>query len=229
VAWLKGTKHKFYEDRYRLLPKTIPLVAKSNRGEVFAVFDGIGSAPEGMHSAQHMADTLEQFFLERSDCEPSTQDFSRLLFNANREIEGWGFMPGTDRPLGGAAGTIAWIHEGMLYLFHAGDTVGFLLRDGNVMMMTQLHDFNGAIYRYFGLGRNLEIDVTRMEIKNYDRILLMSDGVTKVFNPKEACRFIQGYDDIEEGVAELVRMSRLRGSSDDITALLYEYDAYPEE
>lgn len=64
VAWLKGSKHKFYEDRYRLLGTAVPLVGKSNRGELFAVFDGMGSAPQGMQSAQYMCDMLLNFYME---------------------------------------------------------------------------------------------------------------------------------------------------------------------
>jgi hypothetical protein len=51
VAWMKGTKHKFYEDRFRLLCLPVPLVSEQDRGEIFAVFDGIGSAPKGMAAA----------------------------------------------------------------------------------------------------------------------------------------------------------------------------------
>jgi hypothetical protein len=56
VAHLKGTKHRIYEDSFRILPCEVPLVESLNRGELFAVFDGIGSAPEGRNAAQFMAD-----------------------------------------------------------------------------------------------------------------------------------------------------------------------------
>lgn len=56
VAHLKGTKHRIYEDSFRMLPRVVPLVESLNRGKIFAVFDGIGSAPEGRHAGQFMAD-----------------------------------------------------------------------------------------------------------------------------------------------------------------------------
>ena len=62
VAWRKGTKHTLYEDRYRMLPREIPLVAQRERGEIYAVFDGIGSAPQGRTAAQFMADKLLDFY-----------------------------------------------------------------------------------------------------------------------------------------------------------------------
>ena len=130
VSWLKGTNHNFYEDRFRLLPETIPLVSKSGRGSLYAVFDGIGGAPEGMRAAQHMADVLLRFYQECDSYMDSAKGVHQLLVMANQEINGWGGIPGTDRPLGGCAGTVAWIRGNTLHTFHAGDTVGFLIRSG---------------------------------------------------------------------------------------------------
>lgn len=159
VAWLKGTKHRFYEDRYRMLPKDVPLVGRQKRGELFAVFDGIGSAPEGRRAAQEMSDYLLRFYQETEKRASSWEGVRQLLFEVNQAIYDWGFMPGTNRPLGGCAGTVIWITEGDLFVFHAGDTIAFLIREGEITQITRLHEMNGGIYRYFGMGVNLEIDV----------------------------------------------------------------------
>ena len=86
VSWLKGTNHNFYEDRFRLLPETIPLVSKSGRGSLYAVFDGIGGAPEGMRAAQHMADVLLRFYQECDSYADSAKGVHQLLVMANQEI-----------------------------------------------------------------------------------------------------------------------------------------------
>jgi serine/threonine protein phosphatase PrpC len=81
---------------------------------------------------------------------------------------------------------------------------------------------NGAIYRYFGLGEKLEIDIDKFTMGEFDRILILSDGVTKVFHPIEAADKVEEYDDIYRGARELARLSQTRGSTDDITVLLVE-------
>ena len=224
VAWLKGKQHRFYEDRFRLLPETIPLVARSNRGSIYSVFDGIGGAPEGMRSAQHMADILLRFYQEHDLYADSAKGVHRLLDAANREINGWGVIPGTDRPLGGCAGTVAWIRGNILHAFHAGDTVGFLIRANRPISLTRQHEKDGAIYRYFGLGPHLKIDSCRVTLEDGDRILLFSDGVTKVMHPATAVDVVCENDDIAEAVTRLVRLSRLKGSPDDITALMAQVE-----
>lgn len=228
VSWFRTTKpHKLYEDRYRLLTRDIPLVGKSARGELYGVFDGIGSAPMGMAAAQAMADAMTGFYRKPDDYSADWQGLSRLLHNANCEIFGWGFMEGTDRPIGGCAGTLAWINNGKLIIFHAGDTAAILLRpDREPQVLTRIHEANGGIYRYFGLGEELKIDVESIGVEEGDLLLLVSDGVTKVFSTTEAAAVVQEtFDktgDVSAAARELAVRSRSKKSSDDITVLLIE-------
>lgn len=225
VAWLKGTKHKYYEDRYRLLSYEIPLVRRQGRGELFAVFDGIGSAPQGRQSAQLMSDQLVDFWKIPEKVPGSWEGLVSLLMGANQVIADWGFMEGTLRPLGGCAGTVVWLHNAVAYVFHAGDTQALLIRDGKVSNMNRLHEApNGAIFRYFGLGSSLQIDVDHFALEESDRILMVSDGVTKAFHPAEAGAIVEQFDEKCRAVTELVNRSRSRGSADDITALLIEVE-----
>jgi protein phosphatase len=231
VSWLKNAKStkKPYEDRYRLLSKDIPLVGRSGRGELFAVLDGIGGAPRGMAAAQAIADCLLDFYRKPAEISADSIGLNQLLLQTNQAINDWGCMEGTDRPLGGAAGTIAWIHDQRLTLFHAGDTAGMLLRQNHPpRLLTGLHEFDGGITRYFGLGRRLEIEVKSLSLVEGDLILLMSDGVTKVFSTTEAANLVQQiFDktgDIGMAAQELVNRSRGKHSVDDITAMVIEVE-----
>lgn len=230
VAWAKGTKHRLYEDRYRLLPISVPIVSRNNRGELFAVFDGIGSAPKGMSAAQEMADRLVFFYNSPEQYGANWEGLRNLLMDGNEYIHQWGLMEGTDRPLGGCAGTIAWIHEKQLTVFHAGDTVGVLISGRDAIQLTKIHQKpDGAIYRYFGLGPNLRLEVKRCRVEESDWVLLMSDGITKVFHPMEAAAYVHRYNDLLQGVRELVQESQIKGSPDDITVVLVDIGAEQDE
>ncbi|WP_419656058.1 uncharacterized protein Dvar_51610 [Desulfosarcina variabilis str. Montpellier] len=225
VSWSKGTKHRFYEDRYRILSREIPLVASKKIGELFAVFDGIGSAPRGMASAQEMADNLVNFFRETESTPTSVKGLLDLLMRTNIKVYHWGFMPVTDRPLGGCAGTIAWICRNRLTIFYAGDTTAILIRDGKATELTRPHQTpDGAIFRYFGLGDSLNIDVDEYEVEESDRILLLSDGVTKVMHPIDAAEFTEQYLDVSRAADALATRTRNLGATDDITVLLVQID-----
>ena len=225
VSHAKGTKHRFYEDAFRMLSRDIPMVAQHNRGEIYAVFDGIGSAPEGRHSAQVMADALVRFFREPDRYSASESGLIRLLDEANREIHGWGMISGADRPLGGCAGTVLWILEDTLRLFHAGDTAAVLIRDGHTKTLTREHTAeDGALFKYFGIGNGLTLEVEQMPVEEGDRILLVTDGVTKYRSAVEASALVADTQVIQNAVRDLVHQCQLAGVTDDITAMLVDVE-----
>lgn len=228
VSWLKSPKHA-YEDRYRLLTSDIAFVGRARRGELFGVFDGIGSAPMGMAAAQAMADTLTDFFRRPELHSADWQGLYKLLHETNVSISRWGVIERTDRPLGGCAGTVAWLQDSRLTLCHAGDTVGLLIRDGQEpRQLTRLHEIHGDIYRYFGLGEPLSIDVQSCSVEEGDLILLMSDGVTKAYSTTAAANLVREIygktGDAAAAAEELVTRSRGRKSNDDITAMVIEFE-----
>ena len=224
VAWIPGRTHVYYEDRFRLLCRPIPIVEKQDRGEIFAVFDGIGSAPKGMSAAQEMCDVLVDFYREPERYAASYNSIEELLITANRQIFDWGFMPHSDTPLGGCVGTVVWIYEEEIHVFHAGDTLALLIRDGTYKQLTAPHELGGVIYSYFGMGDELHIDVNHYEIEECDRIILMSDGVTKAMKPEAITTLVENHYDISFAVSDIVNQSRQNGSQDDITAMIIEVE-----
>jgi PPM family protein phosphatase len=189
------------------------------------VFDGIGSAPKGRQAAQEMADIMLQFYLYPDGYEVSPNGISNLLMEGNKRIFDWGMIEGRDAPLGGCAGTIVWIHGDLLYSFHAGDTLALHIRNGKSSQINRTHQAaDGAIFRYFGLGPVLEIDSACETLEDLDRILLVSDGITKVLHPKEAVSIIEEYDDVSLAAKTLAQRARTLGSTDDITVMLIEVE-----
>lgn len=218
ISWLPSPHHP-YEDRFRMLSRDVPLVAKSNIGELYAVFDGVGSAPKGMAAAQTMADCLVRIFNN------PTIDLTNLLYDTNLTIHQWGLMEGTARPLGACAGTVAWVQGKEATIFHAGDTVAVRLRSNKrPHILTPLQELGGTIYSYFGIGAELKLEITRTTLEDDDLILLLSDGVTKAIQTLEASKLVLNRYErtgcIATAISELVELSRRRGSTDDITALV---------
>jgi serine/threonine protein phosphatase PrpC len=74
------------------------------------------------------------------------------------------------------------------------------------------------------MGPDLKISVNSKSIDEFDRTLLMSDGVTDVFHPLDAAGLTIEHVDIAQAVNALVQRSQTLGSSDDITAMLVEIE-----
>lgn len=183
VAWQKGPRHKFYEDRFRLLCHPIPLIAQANRGEIFAVLDGVGSAPKGMAAAQEVCDGLVRFFDTNHQVSTGKGLLDSILANANETIHRWGFMEGTTRPDGACAGTIVWIDvKWLAHIFHVGDTTALLIRDGLAQVLTTVHqNSDGHLSNYFGMP-TLQLQTQLIQLEEGDRLLIFSDGIGKAFS-----------------------------------------------
>lgn len=225
---IKGKNYRFNEDRYRLLGNKAPLVKKMNRGELFAVFDGMGSAPKGGDAAQFMCDALISVYDEQRE-KPSQKDFRNLLDKANIAVNKWGNIEGTERELGACAGTIAWIQDETLTVFHAGDTFGLVIqndvdKDTAYELLTTENAMGDTLTNYFGMGESLAIEIRSTTINDGDIVLLMSDGVIKALDlPTIAARTREWIGlSLEHAVKSLCILAKNLGSADDITAVMIE-------
>ncbi len=235
VAWETGLNHHLYEDRYRLLGAAVPLVRASGRGHIYAVMDGIGGAPQGMKAAQHLADRLTDFYRDPSI--PATDEGLRdLIYDANMEVHGWGYMPGTDRPLGGAAATVAWFtapadgdDEGRLRLFHIGDTVAYRFFGAGIQRLTRDHGGRKLLDRYFGQGPDMTVDVVQVsQFEEGDWLCLASDGVTKGLTTDQVKAALAEHRSVERAAEEVRIRTRAAKSKDDVTVVLVELDDWED-
>jgi len=225
VVWQQGPQHKFYEDRYRLLCRPIPLVEKARRGEIYAVCDGVGSAPRGRDAAQEVCDVLVRFYEKSQDLLPTSEVISSLLKQANTEIFSWGIIDGTDRAQGACAATVVWINDNLVAtVFHVGDTRALLIRNGTAQALTSPHnDPAGHLVNYFGLS-SLEIETKIIQLELGDRILLLSDGISKSLYNQTIASVVESHSRRPASLEALLRSARSAGSSDDATAVLIDIE-----
>lgn len=224
VLWLKGSRHKLYEDRFRLLTRDIPIVRQRGAGELLAVADGVGSAPMGMQAAQHLCDALLQYVQTASEC--AVEQLLEHLARANVEVNRWGCIEATSRPLGACAATVVLIDEQRAqgWILHAGDTRAALIRNGTGQLLTALDQGpDGELVRYFGQA-GLQLQATAARLEPGDRLLLVSDGVTKSLTMSEAVTVVEQHATRAASLRSLGQACLRADSGDDITALLMDID-----
>lgn len=222
VAEVKGSTHRFYEDRSCMLSVEAPLVRDAGRGEIFAVFDGVGGAPMGMRAAQAMTNALIDFFETPDRWRDSPGGMEELIRSASREIHDWGMIEGTDRPLGAAAGTIVWMYDGDAVLFHAGDTEAWLGGPEGCRPVLPETPAGDAVVQYFGRGRDLDLAMPEIWEGDGDRLLLFSDGLRKCVYPSAIKKALASSSPKEEIVRDLVDQAVRVGAPDDVTVMLID-------
>ena len=220
VASFKGHKHKFYEDRFRLLTASVPFVAARNAGQLYVVADGVGSAPMGANAAQHLCSRIDDFF---KGIECSVDTLQQLLCEINQEIFSWGLIAGTERPQGACAASIAWIRENRLCLFHSGDTRVWLIRDGQCKVISHDHvNDDGHLLRYFGRD-GMVCELTEMNMEDGDQLLMSSDGILSAGVQLRWLADICGDEGDPDRIARAIAAYAYTRTQDDVTVLCIDH------
>ncbi|MFI3223456.1 MAG: PP2C family protein-serine/threonine phosphatase [Methylococcaceae bacterium] len=220
------------EDRYRLLgggfvlPDNRETAFKtSNRGEIYAVMDGVGGASKGMAAAQYIADKLAVFYTDTNI--PSTMaGIESILSQANATIYSWGLMDGTQRPCGASTATLLWVNpDKQVYICHVGDSAAFLLTASGLVKATTNHEDARGIYRYVGQGEGFEPEIRRYPLGDGDTWCLVTDGITKGLKTHEIQSILEEYaGEPDLAAKKLVESAKRKGVQDDITAVVVEFE-----
>lgn len=221
LGYRKGSTHALYEDRFRLLTADIEIVQEASRGEVLAVFDGMGGLPEGMHAAQHLADCLFEFFESPNEHSATTEGLAGLLARSGAEIHAWGKVPGTGKPRGGCVGTVAWLREETLHLFHVGDTEAWISPVvGEARRLTESETVGHAVARFYGGDEYMEIVPVTVTFRRGMRFLLTSDGLRNAAVASHIPRVLAERQSPHESVSEWCGVAHAARAHDDVTVLL---------
>ncbi len=133
------------------------------------------------------------------------------------------------------------------YVAHVGDSRAYLFRDGVFSLLTEdhtviqqlikqgkvkpleatYHPSAGILMRCLGQIDGVEPDITGpLELKEGDRILLCSDGLTGMVYEDEIADVLKS-DDLDAALAEMIRMAVDAGGFDNITVQVLQAGVFP--
>lgn len=259
LGWLTNAKGHPYEDRYveplgdflnRLDAATTDqeaerwqesIDARKQRGLVYAVLDGVGSAPKGLQAAEATATKLRDLYRRQPPMAATYGSVVDLIVEVNQEIAAWGTIAevrgadavGAANSQGAAGVTAAYFSPARnVTIVHVGDTIAFHYRSGNSPTIRRLttNDATGyGIRSYVGQGDGLCPQVVAVHtMAPGDMIVLVTDGVVpKGMQQDMVLETVRAYEDDPEAAArELAVRARARGSRDDITAMVVRLDGW---
>jgi serine/threonine protein phosphatase PrpC len=138
------------------------------------------------------------------------------------------------------AGTLA--RGGTLLVGHVGDSRAYLVRDGQMSQITndhslveemvrggeltpeqaEVHPQRSIITRALGIDPEIDVDVYPVELRDGDRVLLCSDGLTTMVRQDEIAGILSREHDPERAAQVLVDAANAAGGEDNVTALVVE-------
>jgi serine/threonine protein phosphatase PrpC len=144
----------------------------------------------------------------------------------------------------------ALVHGSKIYVAHVGDSRAYHINNGKITQITRDHslleDYKDAkadmteeeernfphknvITRALGMRDAVEVDITSQEVDDGDIFLLCSDGLSGMVEDKGLLEILDGVDDLEQSVAEMVDQANRAGGTDNITTLVLRCTVGPSD
>ena len=165
-------------------------------------------------------DALAAAFFNSSPGQTAADALAAAMRGANDAVVGAASESGQK----GAASTLvaAAIDGRSAIVGNLGDSRAYLLRDGDIRMLTADHagDYQSSITRFVGDPRGVQPDVFMETLRPGDRLLLCSDGLTRHVPDADIAVTARGKD-LGDAANALVDLAKSRGGEDNITVVLY--------
>jgi len=217
------------------------------RGSMFAVCDGMGGAAAGEIASQMAVDTLHDLMLA-GDVPESRDHFAQRLVRAIEEAGSRIFsaakMDRSRRGMG-TTSTVAGIVDKILFVGQIGDSRAYALRGGkdfalitkDQSLVNQLieagqlteeeaeaFEHSNIILQALGTAEQVTVDLTFLELKRGDRLMLCSDGLSGLVHGEMIKDVLATVSDPRACCATLIEMARAGGGHDNITVIVIDFD-----
>jgi protein phosphatase len=214
---------------------------------LFAVADGLGGHLGGEVASRVAVDTLTS---EAGADGPEDGLPDRLRAAIHRANSVVAERAANDPQLTGMGTTLTALVAGRdrVYLAHVGDSRAYLLRDGDLRLLTEdhtlvqrmvregrltpeqagIHPQRSVLTRALGIEDELEVDQATVEVTASDRLLLCSDGLTSMIGDEDIRRILAGHDDPQSASEALVEAANAAGGQDNITTVVVDVAAAAE-
>ena len=237
-----GRKRKNNEDAFGAFPAF----------GIFCVADGMGGGDDGEVASAATVREVERF-CESHSLPPQltyTRDdiISGIRVSVNT-ASAWIFRRTKERGLKGCGSTFVGVvfdasRPDQAVALHAGDSRLYRIRGRTIQQVTTDHSaaeligakdekdinpmFRGMILRAVGIQLLVELQATEFPLREGDRILICSDGLSRMVPDKQLLALSRANDSLEKAVDALIAAANAAGGVDNITVELIEIGPLPE-
>lgn len=203
---------------------------RARHGLVAVVADGVGGAKAGRMAAELAVRMLVDGFY----CQPHTIGIGAAVERVMTPYNRWLHSMGQSPEMANAATTFTTLiaRGRRAHVLHVGDTRAWHFRDGRLRQLTEDHtlkqpDVSHILYRALGIEARLRLDQRHVDLAEYDRLLLTSDGVHHSLSTRQIERILDARGSAESDAQALVDAALAAGSQDNCTALILDVVTLP--
>jgi PPM family protein phosphatase len=221
----------------------------AGHGSLFAVCDGMGGAAAGEVASQLAVDILYEKMIDGvpADRVIERNELARRLV---RSVESAGLRifqeakaDRTRRGMGTTVTAAALVDE-VLFLAQVGDSRGYILREGQLVQVTrdqslvnqlieagqlteeeaETFEHNNIILQALGTADTVQVDLTYVDLRKGDTLLLCSDGLSGMVRFDEIRDTLLQFGEPLDACKALTEKANQAGGHDNITVVVVKFD-----
>lgn len=216
------------------------------RGTVLGVCDGMGGAAAGEVASQLAVDIIYEK-LSQGDPPSDHNELARRLVNAVEEagvrIFNEARADRTRRGMGTTA-TVAALMDPRLFIAQVGDSRAYVLRNGRLVQVSrdqslvnqlieagqlteeeaETFEHNNIILQALGTAETVQVDLTYVDLRRGDVLLLCSDGLSGMIRADEIREVLTTIPEPIDACRELTERANRAGGHDNITVIVARFD-----
>lgn len=205
-----------------------------NKGICALIADGVSSAEAGREASEYCVNTFVQEYYRTPDTWSVSQSGEKTLSSINLNLfkKSHAF---TQQEKGYLCTVSALILKSRTaHFFHAGDSHIYLLRGGQVKLLTRDHTVNigggkNILARAVGMDSSLQIDYGKQPLEEGDLFLLSTDGVHDFMSPDELSAILLSKLNEQQRCDSLVQLALKNGSDDNLSCALVQVNSLSQE
>jgi len=136
------------------------------------------------------------------------------------------------------------VQDGAATLVHVGDSRAYILDSEGIRQVTRdhswvaeqvangiltpdearKHPFRNVITQALGNGGDLDVAVQEIRVKELDRLLLCSDGLSGMVQDSDIWNIVQNAQSLQGAARELIERARNNGGEDNITVIIISFE-----
>lgn len=219
---------------------------------IFCVADGMGGGDDGEVASAATVKAIERFTKECPLPAKYTYPIEGVVSGVRAAINSasaWIAKRTQQKGLKGCGSTFVGIcfdaaKPNTAIALHAGDSRLYRIRGRSIEQITTDHSaaeligakddkdvnpmFRGMILRAVGIQPAVELERTEVQLKVGDRILICSDGLSRMVDDKKLLSIVRSGKDPQTTVEKLIATANSAGGIDNITVELIEVGEFPD-
>ena len=216
------------------------------RGTTLGVCDGMGGAAAGEVASQLAVDIIYEKLSEG----PPPKDHDELARRLVHAVEEAGIRifnearaDRTRRGMGTTA-TVAALMDARLFVAQVGDSRAYVLREGKLVQVSrdqslvnqlieagqlteeeaETFEHNNIILQALGTAESVQVDLTFVDLREGDTLMLCSDGLSGMIRADEIREVLCSHEDPLSACKELTDRANGAGGHDNITVIVAKFD-----